>query len=319
MGAASGGRFAIELIVTGSDLSDVPSPANPVLTAAIETPQRALPERHSGRSLQKTMTMATIHANSAEFNVVERGAGPPLLLVHGFPLDHSMWQRQIDGLADICRVIAPDLRGFGTSSVTPGSVTMQQFADDLAGLLDALGVTQPVVFGGLSMGGYVAWQFAQRHRGRLARLILCDTRAVADTPEAAAGRRKTAERVVMEGASVVADSMLPKLFAPVTAHQQPKIVEATRKVILQTDPRGIAAALLGMAERPDVTPQLDRIDVPALLVCGQHDVISPPAEMRQIADQMPQARFIEIAGAGHLAPLEQPAAVNAAIRDFLRS
>jgi len=262
--------------------------------------------------------MARIKVNDVELNVVERGSGTPLLLVHGFPLDHSMWRGQLDGLSDICRVIAPDLRGFGQSSVTPGTVTMQQMADDLAALLDALKITQPVVFCGLSMGGYVAWQFALRHRARLAKLILCDTRAVADSGEAAAGRRKMAERVLTEGAKVVAEAMLPKLFAPATATQQPQVVEETRQVILRSQPAGIAAALLGMAERPDVTPQLPSIDVPALVICGQHDAIVPPAEMRQIAEKLPHGKYVEIANAGHMAPLEQPAAANAAIRAFLR-
>jgi pimeloyl-ACP methyl ester carboxylesterase len=194
---------------------------------------------------------------------------------------------------------------------------MEQMADDLAALLDSLGVQDPLVFCGLSMGGYVAWQFALRHRARLARLILCDTRAVADSAEAAAGRRKTAEKVMAEGSRVAAEALLPKLFAPATYEQQPQIVEETRQVILQAKPEGIAAALRGMAERPDVTSRLKEIDVPALLICGQHDGISPPDEMRGIAEKMFNARFIEISAAGHMAPLEQPQSVNRAIREFL--
>ena len=262
--------------------------------------------------------MPRIKAGGGELNVRERGSGVPLLLVHGFPLDHSMWQGQLAGLSDICRVIAPDLRGFGASSVTSGKVTMQQYADDMAALLDALDIKQPVVFCGLSMGGYVAWQFALRHRARLAKLILCDTRSIADSAEAAAGRKKTAERVIAEGPQVVAEAMLPKLFAPPTANVREKEwVTQTREVILRNPPEGIAAALLGMAERPDVTPELAKIDVPALVLCGQYDGISPPAEMREIVAKLPNARYVEIARAGHMAPLEQPEAVNAAIREFL--
>jgi len=259
-------------------------------------------------------SMSLIQAGNVRLNVVERGRGTPLLLVHGYPLDHSMWQGQIDGLADSSRVIAPDLRGFGTSDVTAGTVTMEQMADDLAALLDALKIKVPIVFCGLSMGGYVAWQFALRHRARVAKLILCDTRAVADSSEAAAGRRKTAEKVLAEGTSIAAESLVPKLFAPATYQEQPQIVEATKQVILRKKPEGIAAALQGMAERPDVTAQLSKIDVPALLICGEHDGISPPSEMRQIAEQMPRARFVQIAAAGHMSPLEQPEAVNAEIR-----
>src|SRR5687768_13865152 len=122
--------------------------------------------------------MPQVKVHDGQLHYFDTGRGTPLLLVHGFPLDHTMWQVQIDGLAERYRVIAPDLRGFGQSSVTQGLVTMQRMADDIAELLSGIKLSEPVVFCGLSMGGYVAWQFALRHRQRLARLILCDTRAV---------------------------------------------------------------------------------------------------------------------------------------------
>jgi pimeloyl-ACP methyl ester carboxylesterase len=262
-------------------------------------------------------TMPLVPVGDVSLNVLDQGRGSPVLLVHGFPLDHTMWQGQIGPLAEKFRVIAPDLRGFGQSSVTAGVATMQQMADDLAGLLDALGIKAPVALCGLSMGGYVAWQFALRHRQKLSRLIVCDTRSLADSTEAAAGRRKTAERVMAEGAKVVAEAMLPKLFAKSTAEEQPATVEQTKQVILRTSPAGIAAALLGMAERPDVSDRLSELDLPALVLCGQHDAISPPTEMRGIAERLPQAKFVAIAGAGHMAPLEQPAVVNKELLDFL--
>jgi 3-oxoadipate enol-lactonase len=261
--------------------------------------------------------MSHVTIGDISLHVEVRGAGTPLLLVHGFPLDHTMWSAQIAALSQSYRVIAPDLRGFGASDVTSGTVTMEQYGDDLAALLDALQIRQPVALCGLSMGGYVAWQFVARHRPRLEKLILCDTRAVADTPEAAAGRLKTAERVLAEGANVVADAMLPKLFAPQNLQRNADFVEATREVMLRTPPEGIAAALRGMARRNDVTAELAKIDVPTLVLCGEHDSISTPAEMRQIAAAMPAAEYVEIAGAGHMAPLENPSLVNAKIREFL--
>lgn len=261
--------------------------------------------------------MPLIKCPDIRLNVVDQGQGIPLVLVHGYPLDHTMWSGQLAGLADACRLLAPDLRGFGKSDVVPGTTTMQQMADDIAALLDALQVSQPVVFCGLSMGGYVAWQFALRHPHRLAKLILCDTRAAADTPEAAAGRLSSAEKILASGAQIAADGIIPKLFAPATYEQQTQLVAETRQVILRTNPQGIAAALRGMAAREDVTSRLPQINVPVLAICGEHDKISPPAEMREFTQQLPHGRFLEISGAGHMAPLERPAPVNQAIRDFL--
>jgi 3-oxoadipate enol-lactonase len=263
--------------------------------------------------------MVRIRVAEVELNVLERGRGAPLLLVHGFPLDHTMWSGQIDALSDACRVIAPDLRGFGASDVTAGTVTMERLADDLAGLLDALEIVGPVTLCGLSMGGYVAWQFWQRHRSRLARLILCDTRAAADSPETAQVRRESADRVLIEGPGFLVDGMIEKLFAPKTglAPGRAEIIDATRRTILNSSPVGIAAALRGMAQRADVTGLLPEIDVPTLAVCGQHDAISSVEEMRGFATRIPAARFVEIPNAGHMAPLENPVAVNEAIRSFL--
>ncbi len=259
--------------------------------------------------------MRQVSIGDATLAVEERGLGQPLLLVHGFPLDHSMWRGQIEGLSQRFRVIAPDLRGFGKSDVTPGTVLMEQLADDLAKLLDALGVRDPIAFCGLSMGGYVGWQFVARHRDRLDRLILCDTRAVGDSRETAEGREKTAQKVLAEGAQVVADAMLPKLFH--RDGEEPDYIEQTRQVMLATKVEGIAAALRGMAKRADVTDRLGGIDVPTLVICGEHDAISPAKEMRAFAEGIPGARYVEIAGAGHMVPLEKPAEVNRVIERFL--
>jgi pimeloyl-ACP methyl ester carboxylesterase len=260
---------------------------------------------------------STVQVGDIRLNVAQCGTGRPLLLVHGFPLDHQMWAGQLSGPVGSHRLIAPDLRGFGKSSVTMGAVTMEQYADDLALLLDTLGVGEPVTFCGLSMGGYIAWQFAQKYRQRLARLVLCDTRSVADSQEAAEGRQKTADKALQEGPEFLADSMLPKLFAPSSHAYVASTVAQTRQIILQTPREGIAAALRGMAVRPDVTALLPTLDVPTLVICGEHDAIAPPAEMRQIALAIPNATYVEIPAAGHMAPLEQPAAVNAALLHFL--
>ncbi len=258
-----------------------------------------------------------INTPEATLSVEDIGQGPPILFVHGFPLDHTMWRQQLAELSRDFRCIAPDLRGFGQSSVTAGTVTMGQFADDLAALLEALGITEPIVLCGLSMGGYIAWEFVRRHADRLRTLILCDTRAVPDTSEGAAGRLKLAEDVVRLGPELVANAMLPRLFAPKTTSRRPVWVDELRQTMLATNPEGIAAASRGMAQRCDARPLLPSIRIPSLVLVGEHDVISPPAEMRDIASAIPHSEFQIIPDAGHMAPLEQPAQTNAAICRFL--
>ena len=261
--------------------------------------------------------MSKLSISDTRLHVVERGAGHPLLLVHGFPLDHQMWQGQIAELSQEFRVIAPDLRGFGQSDDSTSTVTMQQFADDLAELLEALAVDQPVAFCGLSMGGYIAWQFWRRHPQRLSHLILCDTRSAPDSPEAAQTRYQTAERVLTEGTSTLMDTMIPKLFSERTRRQNRAVVTATEHVMRTARPAGVAAALRGMAQREDATPWLPEIRVPTLVVCGQEDAISTVSEMESIARAIPQAEFAVIPACGHMAPLEDPIHVNKAIRGFL--
>jgi pimeloyl-ACP methyl ester carboxylesterase len=265
----------------------------------------------------ETQLLRHISTSETTLSVADVGQGPPVLFLHGFPLDHTMWRRQVAELSRDYRCIAPDLRGFGQSSVTPGKVTMGQFADDLVAMLDALGITEPVVLCGLSMGGYIAWEFVRWHAARLRALILCDTRAVPDSPEAVANRLKLAEDVVRVGPELVAKAMLPRLFAPRITANQPEWVNELRQVMLATHPQGIAAASRGMAERGDARPLLPAIDCPTLVIVGEHDVISPPAEMRDIATAIPRSVFQIIADAGHMAPLEQPSATNAAIGQFI--
>ena len=265
--------------------------------------------------------MKTAQLSKASLSYVDEGTGRPVLLVHGFPLDHTMWDAQIAALATKVRVIAPDLRGFGRSPVAPvdaeRGIMMEDFADDLVELLDQLAVHEPVVFVGLSMGGYIGWQFARKHGGRVRALVQCDTRAIADNDEARAGRIKTAESVTETGSGKVADAMEPKLFAPATFEKRPEIVAATRKVMETTPPAGIAAALRGMAARPDVTDFLPTIKVPTLVMVGEHDVISSAAEMKTIADAIPGAKYIVIQRAGHMTTVEEPVAVNEVLTRFI--
>jgi pimeloyl-ACP methyl ester carboxylesterase len=233
------------------------------------------------------MPSRTVTVNDASIHLVDEGSGPPLLLVHGFPLDHTMWRHQIAHFAATHRVIAPDLRGFGKSEVTPGTFTMKQQAGDLAGLLPTIGENRPAVLCGLSMGGYVAWQFVEHHRSKLAALIVCDTKAAADTAEARKGRLESAERLEREGTSFIANVMLPKLFGDELSENPRPFVDETAAVIQRTDPRGAAAAQRGMAEREDYRDRLAKINVPTLVICGENDVISPTKRCRRSRPRFP--------------------------------
>lgn len=262
------------------------------------------------------MSLKSVVVNEVRHQVLDVGSGPPLVLVHGFPLTHGMWQGQLP-LEDRFRIIAPDLRGFGGSQVVPGITTMTQMADDVAALLDALQVAEPVIFCGLSMGGYIGWQFVRRHEARLRALVLCDTKAAGDTPEAAETRRKMATHVLNFGTSAVAEAMPTKLFAAATFKEQPALIDAVRTMIEMTDPQGLAAGQQGLAVREDAQPWLDKITTPTLVVCGREDVISPVDEMQAFAAKMPHARFEVIEGAGHMAPMEKPQEFNALLTAFL--
>lgn len=254
-----------------------------------------------------------------------RGAGIPLVLVHGFPLDRGMWEAQIGALARDFRVIAPDLRGFGRSALAAsggetgvGGVGMDDYAADVLGVLDALGVAESVVLASFSMGGYIAWQIALHHLSRLRGLVLCDTRAAADTEEAAANRLKMAKAVLEKGDATPALGMLDKLLSPETHEHRPEVVAAVKAMILRQSPAGIAGALRGMARREDVRRRLPSLRCPCLCIVGTADSISPPKEMREIAEALPDAQLAEIPG-GHLTPMENADAVTGAIREFAQS
>jgi pimeloyl-ACP methyl ester carboxylesterase len=265
--------------------------------------------------------MKTASISTTEMAYVDRGAGLPVLLVHGYPLDHTMWAAQIDALSGRARVIAPDLRGFGRTplgQVDPiRGVSMEQYADDLVELLDALAIREPIVLVGFSMGGYVAWQFVRKHADRLRALVACDTRAAADTEDAREGRLKMAQHVAEWGTARVAEMMGPKLLAPQSFATKRDVVEAVRRVVEGTSPAAIAAAQRGMADRPDATDLLPKIDVPTLVIVGEHDVISTQSEMESIARAIPGAGLAVISEAGHMAPMENPEKVNEALRRFL--
>lgn len=254
--------------------------------------------------------------DGGELEYAVAGSGPPLLLLHAFPLASFMWEPQVEALATRCRLIRFDARGFGASPLGAGPLTMERIADDAAALLDALGLERATV-GGCSMGGYAALAFARRHPGRLQGLALFDTRAGADSEDARAGRAALSARVLAEGAAAAATAFLPRLLGETTQREQPELAARLRERILATSPQAIAAALDGLAARADSRPTLAALRVPTLVLVGAEDVLTPPFEAEAMAAAIPGARLEVVAQAGHLANLEQPAAVNAALLDLL--
>lgn len=247
------------------------------------------------------------------------GQGRPLVLLHAFPLDHTIWRAQAEALRSDYRILMLDLRGFGESDPFEDSPSIEAMADDVRALLEALKIEGSVVVGGLSMGGYVALAFARRYPDWLQGLILADTRAEADTPEGKAGREATIALAEAQGAGPVIEQMLPKLLGDQTRQRQRDIVDEVRRLGTSQSVAGIVGGLRAMRDRPDAGPWLGRIAVPTLVLVGSEDRITPPSLADSLATHIPGARKTIINGAGHLANMEQPDAFNDAVRGFLRS
>ena len=281
-------------------------------------------------------SIKTLKLNGRTVNYVDQGHGEPLLLIHGFPLDHSMWLRQIDFFQSDYRVICPDLPGFGASEPMSGfgeltagvksvgdpeSLSMESLADWLIAFLDAITCVQPVNYCGLSMGGYIGWQFWRRHPDRLKSIIAANTRAAKDDELVRRARHMAAAQVRVSGAQPVADAMIEKLFY-LAEDQNPLEIEYLTRVhqtILTTDPGVISSGQIGMSQRVDATDWLSEIAIPMLFIGGEFDSITPPAEMQSNATAANNAPFETIPAAGHLTPLEQPEAFNVAVGKFLES
>ena len=273
---------------------------------------QARAEAFAGEAMRKVARVRAI-----EIAYEDEGRGRPVVLLHGFPFNRSMWRGQAESLSASCRVVAPDLRGHGETSVVAGPATMEEMAEDLAALLDELGVGRAVV-GGLSMGGYVALAFLRSHPERVGALVLADTRPQADTDEGRRAREETARRALSDGMGPIADMMLPKLLAPATREGRPDVVERVRGMILGTKPEGAAAALRGMAQRRDQTDLLEAVRVPTLIVVGSEDVLTPPADSEAMHAKIEGSRLVVVEGAGHLSNVERPEEFNRAFGEFLR-
>jgi 3-oxoadipate enol-lactonase len=250
-------------------------------------------------------------------NYVDRGSGMPIVLVHGFPLDSRMWQSQIDDLSNSHRVIAPDLPGFG-QSISSEPFTINSLADDLHALLNELSAL-PCLLAGLSMGGYVALAFAKKYLSDLRGLALIDTRAEADPPEGRENRNKMIEQAKSVGSKAIADAMFPKLLCANTIQNHPQIAQNLRLIMQSQSPLTLQHALAAMRDREDQTRNLPSIAVPTLILVGEQDAITPPPMSQTMKTLLPQSKLTVIPDAGHMSPMEQPQAVNDALREFVPS
>jgi 3-oxoadipate enol-lactonase len=251
--------------------------------------------------------------NGVSLAVDVRGEGPAVLFVHGYPLDRTIWTPQLEAL-DGWRRIAPDLRGMGQSDAPDLGYSMATYASDLAALLDTLGVERTVLCG-LSMGGYVAFEFLRRWRNRVSGLVLIATRAEADSPEARRARDAAANEAREGGARVIAEAMLPKLLAPGATGV---LVERVRSLIANIPVPGIVGALGAMRDRPDSTALLPTLGgLPTLVIAGGDDQLIPVSQTSAMAAAIPGARLVVAPGAAHLPTLETPSIVTDALRSFL--
>jgi pimeloyl-ACP methyl ester carboxylesterase len=258
--------------------------------------------------------MKSITLGNTSWRYLEQGNGPALVLVHGFPLDHRIWLEQVRGLSQRFRVIAVDLKGFGQSASSE-AFTIDSMADELAEFMKAVGAA-PCVLAGLSMGGYIAFSLAVRRPEVLKGLLIVCSKAEADTPQGKEGRQKMAELAQTQGAKPVSEQMLPRMFAPETISGRPELVAQLRQIMEGCPPTTIANACFAMRDRADRTTDLPKLTMPVQVILGEKDVIIPAEMGHKMAGACQRGRFVLIPKAGHLACMEEPAAVNEAMAAF---
>jgi pimeloyl-ACP methyl ester carboxylesterase len=261
------------------------------------------------------LIMATIRTSDAQLFYEVSGDGPSLVLLHPFPLNHNFWAAVAEQLASRYRLIIPDLRAHGASELGNGPATMRKLADDLARICreEKAG---GAAFVGVSVGGYLLFEFWRRYRDQVAALVLANTRAGPETPESKAVRLQGADRVLREGTAGFIQEMLSKLLSPATRTNCPDIVDAARKMMQAMSPEDVAGVQRGMAERPDSVATLGSISVPTLIIAGADDTV-PFGEFELMRQGVSGSELRVIPGAGHYAALEKPEEFGGLLRKFL--
>ena len=257
-----------------------------------------------------------LKSSDAEIAYWTLGAGTPVVLLHPFPAHHEFWLPVAETLSTRYRVILPDLRGHGESSVGEGPATMEKHAADIARVMDDANLGRaPLV--GVSIGGYVLFEFWRKHRGRVAALALCNTKAPADGPEARAGRLQAANDVLERGTEPFFESMIPKLMGRTTRETRPDLVEGALRMMRKMSKENVAQVQRGMAARPDSIETLKTINVPTLLVTGDEDLMTGVNEAELMRSHIANSQLRVIPKAGHYSPWEQPQDAAKLLRQFL--
>lgn len=259
-----------------------------------------------------------VRSLDAEISFEVMGKGPDAVLLHPFPANRGIWRPVAERLETRYRLILPDLRGHGESGTGDGAATMEKHVADLVRVLAEAKVGR-AVFAGVSIGGYILFEFWRRHRERVKALALCNTKAPADSPEARKARLEAAGEVLKTGVEPFVNSTIPKLLGESTRAYRPDIVAAARTLMMRSTPAGIAAVQRGMAERPDSLPALATIDVPTLVIGGDEDTATPVAEAERMKSGIRNSTLRVIAKAGHYAVFEQPEEAARLMRQFLDS
>jgi pimeloyl-ACP methyl ester carboxylesterase len=242
---------------------------------------------------------------------VEFGSGLPLTLLHGYPLDHTIWLELVPGLNKAARLILPDLRGHGQSPEPQGPYSMLEMAEDVVELWDTLGIEKSVI-GGHSMGGYVALALARYFPERLAGLALIASRTNADAPDKKTARLASIEDVRKNGVREAVSGMPAKLS------YNNNVRERCREIVLDASPVGVMGTLAAMADRPDSLDLFLNLEIPTLIIAGEDDQIVPVDSLRAVAQKMKEPRLVEISGAGHMPMLEKPDEVASALKAFIQ-
>ena len=262
--------------------------------------------------------MPTKQIRGIKIGYEDAGAGVPLVFVHGHPFDRSMWREQTSAFSSKYRIIAPDLRGYGESEAVADKTMLEEFARDIAALLDELKADN-IILCGLSMGGQILFEFYSLFRERVRALVLADTFAQLDDAERKQARYDTAQRLLLEGMHDYAEEVLPKMIAQETIEKQPEVAAHVLTMMRRTSSKGAAAALRGRAERPDYTPLLSQITVPTLIVVGSRDEFTPISDAEFMCQRIRGSKMAVIEGAGHMPNLEKPAEFNRVVEEFLKT